>query len=318
MLSQKKPNVPIIAGPTGVGKTAIGVHIAIQIEGEIISADSRQVYRYMDIGTAKPTKKERRKVLHHLVGIIDPDKNYSAGRFAKDAESEIKHIFRKGKHPMIVGGSGLYISALKEGLFETPAANDDVKHRIRCEIENTGLESVYKKACSIDPEYASRISPNDRQRIMRLLEVFEITGLTMTEHFRRQRLNKKEKPFDYPLFCLISERKDLYRRINDRVDRMIDEGLLDEVKSLLKKFPDSELNALRSPGYREVIEYLKGSGSFSDTVELIKRNSRRFAKRQLTWFRKMKNIKWYNIDIKNEKEKLIDEILYLIKENSIL
>lgn len=289
-----KKNILIIVGPTAVGKTSLSIQLAERLENvELISADSRQVYKFMNIGTAKPTGKEIAKVKHHFIDIKFPDEYYSAGRYGKDARQKIYELFQQGKIPIVVGGSGLYIRALVDGFFDKQISDTEVKNRLKLEIKKNGTSNLYDRLKQVDLVTAEKIHPNDGHRIVRALEVYELTGQSLSE-FQKQ---KPEKANFIPIFIgLNRDRKILYQIIEQRVDLMIENNLVDEVKMLIKMGYHSQLNSLQTVGYREVFDYLENRINFDEMVALIKQRSRNYAKRQLTWFRKDKRIKWFNLD----------------------
>ena len=300
--------VLIIVGPTTVGKTDVSLKLAERLKNvEIISADSRQVYKFMNIGTAKPTAEELSKVKHHFIDIKFPDEYYSAGRYGKDARQKIDELFQQCKTPMVVGGSGLYIRALVDGFFDKQISDPEVKKRLKLEIEKTGIAPLYDRLKQVDLNSAEKIHPNDAHRIVRALEVFELTGQSLSE-FQK---GKPEKANFTPLFIgLNRDRNYLYQVIENRVDSMIKNGLVDEVKKLQKMDYHSHLNSMQTVGYREVFEYLENKINYEQMVRLIKQRSRNFAKRQLTWFRKDKRIQWFNIDDYNGNSgELINQIV---------
>jgi len=298
--------VPVIVGPTAVGKTALSLDLAEALGAEIVSADSRQVYRFMTIGTAKPTPEELARVPHHFIDVRNPDEYYSAGEYQREAREVIENMLAEGRLPVVVGGSGFYLRALFDGLFEPRIADTEVKERIRERIRREGLASVYEELKRVDPEAAARIHPNDEQRIVRALEVYEISGKPMSTFFR-----EKPRPasFEGIWIGLERERDELYRRIDERVDQMFAQGLVDEVRDLLQRGYSPELNALRTVGYREVVDYLQGKISLERAIELVKRNSRRYAKRQLTWFRRDLRIHWVRAD-----EGALAKVLEILRE----
>lgn len=287
----QKPKVIVIAGPTASGKTALSIALAKKINGEIISADSMQIYKYMDIGTAKPTKEEMSGIKHYLLDFVSPDERYSVADFKKDAENAIEEILKKGKTPIVVGGTGLYIDSLIYGI-EYPDIKFDEDYRNFLEkiasLEG-GLESLYEKAIKIDSNAVLKISRNDKKRIMRILEIYHATGKTKTELEIESR--KNEVKYDYRVFVINMDREKLYERINKRVDIMIENGLIDEVKSILKRF-DNFPTAMQGLGYKEVVDYLYGRYTKNEMIEKLKMETRRYAKRQLTWFRKDKSFTW--------------------------
>lgn len=301
----KRKKVLFIVGPTAVGKTETAIELARKLDGEIISADSRQIYRYMDIGTAKPTPEQRRQVPHHFIDIKNPDEYYSAGEFSREARQKIHDLLNRGIQPIVVGGSGLYIRALVDGIFEPKVADPEVKERLTREARKKGIQHLHKRLSKIDPETAQRLPATDTQRIIRALEVYELTGKPFSEF-----LKHSPKPADFTavFFGLTRERQKLYKRINERVDRMIEEGLVEEVKKLHSMGYGPHLNALRTVGYREVFEYLAGELSYDEMIELIKQHSRNYAKRQLTWFRKEKRIRWLNLEDFKNTEEIVDFI----------
>ncbi len=306
-----QPEVHFIVGPTGIGKTFLSRLVAEKIDLEIISADSRQIYRYMDIGTAKPEAEFRQQVTHHFIDICDPDAYYSAGMFGKEARSTIEQVFKRGTIPMVVGGSGFYIKALVDGIFELDAKDEAIRQQLEEQLKSEGLPKLYQELQSVDPEYAAKISPNDRQRILRSLEVFLVTGKPFS-YFHQQ---KPEPAVFKPVFWgLTMERQKLYQRINQRVDEMLKLGLIDEVKMLLDKGYSPDLNALNTVGYKEVIAYLKNQLTFEEMVEQIKRNTRRYAKRQFTWFRADQRIHWFNVETKADFKELQQKIIRTIKK----
>lgn len=300
-----KPKVIVICGPTASGKTALSIELAKKINAEIISADSMQIYKEMDIGTAKPDKEEMDGIKHYLIDFVSPDKRYSVAEFKQDAEIAINEILAKGKTPIIVGGTGLYIDSLIYGI-EYNEIKIDEKYREELEekVEKEGLQSLYEEAKKIDPEATSKISSNDKKRIIRVLEIFKSTGKTKTEQEIESR--KKDIPYDYYVYAINMDREKLYERINLRVDKMIEKGLIDEVELLIKKY-NKFPTAMQGLGYKEVVEYLDGQLSKEEMIDKIKQESRRYAKRQLTWFRKNKQNIW--IDGLNDKQNNINIIL---------
>ncbi len=286
--------IPILVGPTASGKTTLALALAPMLGCEIVSADSRQVYRYLNIGTAKPSARELQKVPHHCIDIIDPDDYYSAGQYCRQARRAVKEIRSRGVMPLVVGGSGLYIQALAEGVFASGSRDDELRDRLKREAREKGTELLHDRLRQVDPKAAETIHPRDLRRIVRALEVWELSGKPIS-----QLQEKNTEPADfYPLYIGVTwPRPILYDRINRRVDRMIQEGLVEEVSALLKKGYNANLNSLDSVGYKEIIAYLQGRHSREEAVELIKRNTRRFAKRQLTWFRRLSEVNWFGCDM---------------------
>lgn len=301
-----KPKVIVIGGPTASGKTSLSIELAKKINGEVVSSDSMQIYKDMTIGTAKPTLEEMDGIPHHLIDFVSPDIRYSVADFKKDAEKTIEDILARGKVPIVVGGTGLYIDSLVYGI-EYPDLELDEEYRRelmkKAETEE-GLAELYEQAKKIDVEAIEKISSNDKKRITRILEVYKATGKTKTELEKISRINGVK--YDYRVFAIDMDRQKLYDRINLRVDIMISQGLIDEVKNLVKKYSEFP-TAMQGLGYKEVVEFLKGDVTEQEMIEKIKQETRRYAKRQLTWFRKNKEIIW--IDGLEDKQKNIDLII---------
>ena len=300
-IKNEKPKIVVICGPTASGKTALGIQVAQQANGEIISSDSMQIYKDMDIGTAKPTPEERAQAVHHLVDFVSPDQRYSVADFKKDATEKIEDILSRGKLPIIVGGTGLYVNSLIHNI-EYKEEITDIEYRN--ELEKVDLETLYKQAQEIDPEAAVKVSQNDRKRITRILEIFHTTGKTKTQ---MEAESRKEVKYDYKIFVLTPERDKLYERINLRVDLMMQAGLVDEVKKLLKKYNEFP-TAMQGLGYKEVKEYLDGDITEEEMVEKIKQESRHYAKRQLTWFRQYKDATWLDTFDENNANIILDKL----------
>ena len=304
-----KPKIIVICGPTASGKTALSIKLAKTINGEIVSADSMQIYEDMDIGTAKPTIEEMDGVKHYLIGNVSPTVRYSVANFKKDALKAIEEILQKGKTPIIVGGTGLYVDSLVQGI-EYDDLDIDLEYRNELEkiAEEQGLDFLYNKAVQIDSEAMKKISQNDKKRIFRVLEIYHSTGKTKTMQEIESR--EKENPYEYCVFAINMDRDKLYERINKRVDIMIENGLVDEVKDLIAKY-DELPTAIQGLGYKEVVSYLNNEITYDEMVEMIKQETRRYAKRQLTWFRRNKQITW--IDGLDDMQNNIDIILKGVK-----
>ena len=301
----EKSKVIVICGPTASGKTALSIELAKRINGEVVSADSMQIYKDMDIGSAKVTKEEMQGIKHYLVDCVSPDERYSVANYKLDAKKAIEEILKKGKTPIVVGGTGLYIDALiYEIEYQDVKINESYRKELESIKQNQGLEVLYERAVKIDPEAMKKISPNDSKRIMRVLEIYEATGKNKTEQEAESRL--KEIPYNYKVFAITMDREKLYERVNKRVDIMIENGLIEEVKELLKKYKEFP-TAMQALGYKEVKEYLDGKLTKQEMIDKIKQESRRYAKRQLTWFRKNKQTIW--IDGLNDMQKNINIIL---------
>ncbi len=295
-------SIVIILGPTAVGKTRTGIELAKRFEGEIVSADSQQVYRGMDIGTAKANLTERSEIPHHLIDIAEPSEHFDVARFVELADAAIADMASRGKRAFVVGGTGMYLRMLVNGLCEAPPQDPEIRKQLEDEAETAGLAKMHERLMEIDPESALGIHPNDPTRIVRALEIFELTGTPASE-FRKLH-GYSDKRYDALKIGLTIDRAELYERINARIDHMIDAGLLEEVRGLVKKYgPDAQ--GLKAVGYREFVRHLAGELSLDDAVELAKRNSRRFAKRQLTWFRSDDEIRWFDPKQLDEIESLI-------------
>ena len=288
----EKPKIIVICGPTASGKTALSIQLAKKIDGEIVSADSMQIYEDMDVGTAKPSIEEMEGIKHYLIGNVSPTVRYSVANFKKDAINAINEIIQKGKTPIIVGGTGLYVDSLVQGI-EYDDTEIDLEYRNQLEevAKEHGLDYLHNKAIQIDPTAMEKISNNDKKRIFRVLEIYHATGKTKT--MQEYESKQKENPYDYKVFAIDMDREKLYERINKRVDIMIANGLVDEVKKLISKY--SELpTAIQGLGYKEVVLYLNNEITYDEMVEKIKLETRHYAKRQLTWFRRNKDITWIN------------------------
>ncbi len=285
-----KPKVIVICGPTASGKTSLSIEVAKKIDGEIISCDSMQIYKDMNIGTAKPTVEEMQGIPHYMLDFVLPSERYSVADFKEAATDRIEDILKREKVPIIVGGTGLYVDALTKNITY-PEIEIDLEYRKQLEelIKENGLESLYEEAKKIDEKAMQTISKNDKKRIMRVLEIYHQTGKTKTQLESESRLTPP--PYEYIVFAINMEREKLYERINKRVDIMIDQGLIEEVETLTKKYEEFP-TAMQGLGYKEVVSYLKKEITKEEMIEKLKMETRRYAKRQLTWFRKDENIKW--------------------------
>lgn len=298
----------ILTGPTAVGKSSISINLAKKINGEIISADSMQIYKYMDIGSAKVTEQEREEVPHHLIDFLYPDEDYTVANFKEDAEAVILDINKRNKIPIVVGGTGLYINSLVYDLnFTEVEANIKLRKELEEKAKELGNSHVYNILKEIDPKGYKMYEKNDLKRVIRAIEIFEATGKTMTEFNKNFR--KERDDYDLTMLCLNMDRLSLYDRINQRVDQMMDLGLLEEVKSLLAMGYDKSLVSMQGIGYKELIMYLDGDLRLEDAVNLIKKKSRNYAKRQLTWFRRDERYVWYNKEDYKTGEELLEKII---------
>jgi len=301
--------VIVVLGPTASGKTKIGIELALELNGEIISADSRQFYKNLSIGTAKPSVEERALVKHHFIDFVEPEDYFNASMFEKAALGKISEMFDRGIQPIVVGGSGLYIMALVEGIFDNGETDPEIREEIKHLREEKGNEFIYEKLIRVDPAVASTMIPQNWKRVMRALEVYYSTGKSILD---LQKKHKRELEFDFFQFGLSWEREKLYKRIEERVDSMFENGLLEEAEKFRDKGYSPEINALNTVGYKELFLYFDGSITLDRAKELIKRNTRRFAKRQFTWFKKDENINWFSINSDKQlleiKNKIINQI----------
>ncbi len=290
----RRPRIVILCGPTAAGKTAAAVAAAERFGGEIVGADSMQIYRYMDIGTAKPTPAERARVPHHLIDVADPDEPFDAARYADTAGAVIAGLHGRAVLPLVVGGTGLYIKALTRGLFEAAPVDGGVRRRLREEIRHRGNDALHRRLTRLDPEAAGRLHPNDTHRILRALEVIETTGRPITRHHRDHAFSGA--PYETLTIGLALPREDLYRRIDHRVDAMIDAGFLSEVAGLLERGYGPDLKSMNAIGYRHLADHLLNRTDWAETVRTLKRDTRRYAKRQMTWFGRDTEIHWHRPD----------------------
>ncbi len=303
-----KPKLVVVLGPTAVGKSDVALELALHMNGEIINADSQQVYRQMDIGTAKPSTKLRQKIPHHVIDVVDPDEEFNVARYRELATASIHDIRRRGKQAIVCGGTGLYIKALTRGLFLGPAQDAGIRAALTLEAHGHGLRSLYERLEQIDPSATSWIHPNDRQRIIRALEVYELTGKPMSEWQKGHAFG--ETPFNTLKIGLDRQRAELYDLINQRCDQMIEAGLVDEVKGLFAQGYSLDLKPVCSVGYRHMGLFLMGKMSLEQAVFLMKRDTRRLAKRQLTWFRSDREIRWFQPGAERAKIKhVVQEFL---------
>jgi len=285
-----KPKIIIICGPTGIGKTTVAIDLAQHLGGQIIGADSMQVYKYMDIGTAKPTAEEQARVAHHMVDIVEPDESFDAAQYAERARTKIIELDQQHITPFVVGGTGLYIKALLYGLFDEKVSDPEVRDRLKAEADARGIQCLYERLSRLDPDTANRLHPNDTYRILRALEIVEATGQAISKHHKKHGF--LDQPFESLKIGLNLDRTLLYERINRRVDAMISAGFLDEVKDLLARGYSANLKPMQSIGYRHMVDYIEGRLSWAECVRTMKRDHRRYAKRQLTWFGADSEIIW--------------------------
>ena len=286
----------MIAGPTAAGKSALALELAERLDGEIISADSVQVYRYMDIGSAKLTKEEMRGIPHHLIDVLDPKESFDAARFQAMAKTAIREVDSRGHLPIVCGGTGFYLRAL---IYDTAFTEEETDPALRKALQEEaalpgGKERLYQELTAADPDYAAALSPNNVKRLIRALEYFRVTGEPLSRHNKKER--EKESPYDLLYLAAVLDRQKLYERIDRRVDRMMEAGLLEEVRFLKEYGCTADMTSMQALGYRQLYQYLEGQFSLPEAVETIKQETRHFAKRQLTWFRAEKDIHFIDLD----------------------
>ncbi len=313
----KQPLI-ILTGPTAVGKTELSIRLAKAVNGEIISADSMQVYRYMDVGTAKITTEEMQGVPHHLIDVLEPSEDFNVFLFKEMAEKALDNIYKKGKIPVVTGGTGFYIQALLYDInFEDTDADSDFRTEMYRLAEEKGNEYVHGLLKEVDPVSASEIHFNNIKRVIRALEYHNQTGKKISEHNEEQRQN--ESPYNFLYLVLNDDREKLYERINKRVDLMFENGLTKEVDRLIEMGCHRDMTSMKAIGYREFFDYYDGNADLSMVRENIKTDTRHFAKRQLTWFRREKDVTMVNVnEFKSDKEKILEYMVKLIKEKGII
>lgn len=297
---RKSPQVLVLIGPTAIGKTALSLDLAAHFNCEIISVDSMQVYRYMDIGTAKASRAERELVPHHLIDIVDPDEDYDAARFVKDATLLIDEISARGKLPLLTGGTGLYLKSLLNGIFPEAPSDREVRKTLKDRLMQQGVHVLHEELALCDSISAAKIHKNDTQRLLRALEVYHTTGIPWSSHLASHNKNNAAGlPVDALQIGLTTDREKLYQRINMRCDLMLSEGLEGEVAGLIKRGYSPELKSMGSIGYRHMAGYINYEYSRKEMARLLARDTRRYAKRQYTWFNKMEEVNW--VDVKEQK-----------------
>ena len=301
----------ILTGPTAVGKTDLSIQLAKAVDAEIVSADSMQIYKYMDIGSAKVTEEEMQGVKHYLVDEIEPDMPFSVSEYKRMAEEYIDEISSRGKNVIVTGGTGLYLNSLIYDMdFGKSDANQELRDKLNKELEENGPAYMYEKLVSLDKDAAERIHPNNTKRVIRAIEV-AMSGEKMNDFSKDLRYNKKYRPI---IIVLNRDRQALYDRINLRVDIMLKNGLIEEVKGLLEKGYTKDMISMQGIGYKEIIKYFDGEYTLDEAIEIIKRDSRRYAKRQLTWFRRYEDAKWFEIDKFDSAKELKDAVVSYVKE----
>ena len=307
----KKIPLIILTGPTAVGKTDLSIKLSKSLNAEIISADSMQIYKYMDIGSAKVTKEEMDGVVHYMIDEVTPDVPFSVSEFQMRSEKYIEEINKKGKNVLITGGTGLYLNSLIYNMdFAKSNANNEIREKLEQELAENGIDYMHEKLRGLDEEAANRIHKNNTKRVIRAIEVC-MSGQKMNDFSKDLRYNEKYKPI---IIVLNRDREVLYQRINKRVDIMLENGLLDEVKELLKMGYTKDMISMQGIGYIEMIKYLDGEYTYDEAIEIIKRDSRRYAKRQLTWFKRYQDAKWFDLDKYQDIEILKEDIINHIEK----
>jgi tRNA dimethylallyltransferase len=294
-----------IVGPTASGKTALSILLAEKLKGEIISADSRQIYRCLDIGTAKPAPDELKRTTHHFINILNPDQFYNAGEYGIQARTKIEELLKQNNQPILVGGSGLYVRAVIDGFFEGPGKNTEVREQLENEAHTLGAKIMFEQLKTIDPISAAKMDATKVRRVIRALEVYYTTGKPISD---LHSIQESKIPFETVQFGLEWERKDLYHRIERRVDEMIENGLIEEVRGLIAQGYSRGANALNTVGYKEIFDFLDGKTTKEEMIRLIKQNTRHFAKRQLTWFRADKRIRWIPVHDETDWNEIAEHI----------
>ena len=311
----KKPLV-ILTGPTAVGKTALSIKLAKEINGEMISADSMQVYKYMDIGTAKIMPSEMEGITHHLIDVLDPKEDFNVFTFQTMAKQALEEIYAKGKVPIIVGGTGFYIQSL---LYDIAFENTEVsayRAELTAEYEQYGAHALHERLKDIDPISYEEIHENNVKRVIRALEFYHDTGYPISQHNQEQR--EKDSPYNFEYFVLNDDRSVLYDRIEQRIDIMLQQGLVEEVQKLLDYGCTSDMVSMQGLGYKEIVSYLKGECSLEEAIYILKRDTRHFAKRQLTWFRREKVVTWVNKNQYETEDKMLSFMLQNLQEKHII
>lgn len=316
--TEKKKPLIILTGPTAVGKTAASIGLAKAIGGEIISADSMQVYRYMDIGSAKIMSEEMNGVCHHLIDVLEPEEEFNVAVFQKMAKEAMQGIYERGHIPIVVGGTGFYIQALLYDIdFEKGEENTDYREELEAYAKDHGAQALHDRLREVDPKSADAIHANNVKRVIRALEYYHETGTQISEHNEAER--EKESPYQFAYFVLNNVRSHLYERIDHRVDLMMEQGLLDEVTALKNRGCTREMVSMQGLGYKEILDYLDGKDTLEEAVTILKRDTRHFAKRQLTWFRRERDVRWIQKEEYGyDEEKILQAMLEILREKEII
>lgn len=303
----KKPLI-ILTGPTAVGKTALSIRLAKAIGGEIVSADSMQVYRHMDIGSAKVTREEMEGVPHYLIDVLEPSEEFNVALFARMAKEAVDEIYSHGNIPIVAGGTGFYIQALLYDIDFTEQGEDrKIREELELQSAERGAEYLHSLLAEIDPEAAKEIHANNQKRVIRAIEYYRQTGERISEHNRRER--QKTSPYDFLYYVVTTERSELYERIEKRVDLMLESGLVEEVQALKAMGCTRDMVSMQGLGYKEILDYLQGEMSLEEAVSVLKRDTRHFAKRQLTWFKRERDVKWLNLkDYGDDRDQILEKI----------
>ena len=307
----------VITGPTASGKTALAVELAKAFDGEVVSADSMQLYEGMDIATAKPTLEEMQGIPHHLIGILKPQQPFSVADYAGIANQTIREIVSRQKLPILAGGTGLYIQAVVDGIrFSEEDKEDGLRRELERRAKEEGAEVLLRELAQVDPEYAEKLHPNNKIRVIRALEFHRLTGRRISEHNEEQK--GKESPYNFAYFVLNDERQRLYERIDARVDEMLEEGLLQEVEGLKAEGLCRGMVSMQGLGYKELLSYLDGECSLEEAVRILKRDTRHFAKRQLTWFRRERDVIWLDRQRFGDDGAILEEMLKILREKGMI
>ncbi|MFH0989714.1 MAG: tRNA (adenosine(37)-N6)-dimethylallyltransferase MiaA [bacterium] len=302
------PPILAIVGPTASGKTTVSLDLARKLDGEIISADSRQIYKGLSIGTAKPSPEQLRQVKHYFIDLLEPDQEYNAGQYGTDARNLLETMVTRKRIPIVVGGSGLYVKALLDGLFDGPGKDPEIRFKLEQQLQETGLQGLFELLKQVDPVTASQMKEIKSRQVIRALEVYYSSGKSLSLYHAEQ---NRLFPHRFLQVALLWDRQVLYDRINRRVEFMIEQGFVKEVSALLAKGYGKNLNALNTVGYKEIIDHLDGKISLEEAVERTKRNSRRFAKRQLTWFNADQRIHWLTMSEGEDMQSIVSQVLQL-------